>query len=63
LLPESSDERVLQAAEILTQKKIASIITIGNEEKVRIDAEKLGVDLSGIRVIDADKSDKLSDFY
>lgn len=62
LLPESSDERVLRAAEILTQKKIASIITIGNEEKVRTDAEKIGVNLSGIRIINPEKSDKLSDF-
>jgi phosphate acetyltransferase len=62
LLPESSDERVLRAAEILTQNKIASIITIGNEEKIRTDAEKIGVDLSGVRIIDVEKSDKLSDF-
>jgi phosphate acetyltransferase len=62
LLPESSDERVLKAAEVLTKKNIASIITLGNEEKVRTDAEKLEVDLTGIRIIDPEKSDKLSDF-
>ncbi len=62
LLPESSDERILKAAEILTKKNIASIITLGKEEKIRTDAEKLGVDLSGIRIIDQEKSDKLSDF-
>jgi len=62
LLPESSDERVLKAAEVLTQKNIASIITLGKEEKIRTDADKLGVDLTGIRIIDQEKSDKLSDF-
>ena len=62
VLPESHDERVLKAAEVLTKQKIASIITLGNEEKIRSDAQKQGVDLQGIRIIDPDKSDKLSDF-
>lgn len=62
VLPESHDERVLKAAEILTKEKIASIITLGNEEKIRNDAKNIGLDLQGIRIIDPDKSDKLSDF-
>ncbi len=62
VLPESHDERVLRAAEILTNEKVASIITIGGEDKIRNDAAKLGVNLQGIRIIDPDKSDKLSDF-
>lgn len=62
LLPESSDERVLKAAEVLTKNNIASVITLGNEEKVRSDAGKLGVDLTGVRIVDQEKSDKLSDF-
>src|SRR3972149_7155820 len=62
LLPESSDERVLKAAEVLTKNNIASIITLGDEEKVRNNAEKLGVDLTGVRIINPEKSDKLSDF-
>ncbi len=62
VLPESHDERVLKAAEQLTKEKIASIITLGNEEKIRSDAKKIGVDLQGVRIIDPEKSDKLSDF-
>lgn len=62
VLPESHDERILKAAEILTKEKIASIITLGNEDKIRSDAQKCGVDLQGVRIIDPDKSDKLSDF-
>lgn len=62
ILPESHDERVLKAAEILTKEKVASIITLGNEDKIRNDAQKLKVDLQGIRIIDPEKSDKLSDF-
>jgi phosphate acetyltransferase len=62
LLPESSDERVLKAAEMLTKKNIVSIITLGNEENIRSNAEKLEIDLTGVRIIEPEKSDKLSDF-
>lgn len=62
VLPESHDERVLRAAEILTKEKVASIITLGNEQKIRDEAQKLGVDLQGVRIIDPEKSDRLSDF-
>ena len=62
VLPESHDERVLKAAEILTKEKIASIITLGSEDKIRTDANRLNVDLTGVRVIDPSRSDKLSDF-
>ncbi|KAF0152898.1 MAG: phosphate acetyltransferase [Ignavibacteria bacterium] len=62
VLPESHDERVLKAAEILSKEKVASVITLGNEDKIRNDAAKLGVDLQGIRIIDPEKSEKLSDF-
>ena len=62
VLPESHDERVLKAAEILSKKNIVSVLTIGNEEKVRSDAAKLKLDLSGVRIIDPVKSDKHSDF-
>ena len=62
ILPESHDDRVIKAAEILSKKKITSVITIGNEDKVLGKAKELGCDLSGIRIIDPEKSDKLSDF-
>ncbi len=62
VLPESHDERVLKAAELLLKNKIASVITLGNEEKIWNDAKKLGLELSGIRIIDPEKSEKLSDF-
>jgi len=62
VLPESHDERVLKAAEILTKEKIASIITLGTENKITSDANKLGINLSGVRIIDPAKSDKLSDY-
>jgi len=62
VLPESHDERVLKAAEILTKEGIVKVITIGNEEKIREDAAKLSVDLQGVRIIDPVKSESASDF-
>jgi phosphate acetyltransferase len=62
VLPESHDERILKAAELLLKTKIASVITLGNEEKIWNDAKKLGLELSGIRIIDPEKSEKMSDF-
>jgi phosphate acetyltransferase len=62
ILPESHDERVLKAAEKLTKEKIASIITLGNENRILSDAKKLNADLAGVRIIDQTRSDKLSDF-
>lgn len=62
VLPESHDDRVIKAAEKLTKENVASVITLGNEEEVRNKAKELKVDLSGVRIIDPVKSEKLSDF-
>lgn len=62
VLPESHDDRVLFAAEKLVKENVASVITLGNEETIRNKAEKLKVDLQGVRLIDPLKSEKHSEF-
>jgi len=62
ILPESHDERVLKAAEVLVKEKIVSVITLGNEEIINKNAERLGVNLSGIKIIDPEKSDMFEEF-
>ncbi len=62
VLPESEDERVLRAAEILLNENLVSVITLGDEEKIRSDAENLKLKLNGLRIINPKTSDKLSDF-
>ena len=62
VLPESHDERVIKAAEKLTKEKIVSVITLGDEDRISKDTKKLDVDLTGVRIINPIKSDKLSDF-
>ena len=62
ILPESSDERVLKAAEILTKEKIVSVITIGNEKEIKTKAAGANVDLSGIVIEDQLQSRNLDNF-
>ncbi|MCF8432580.1 MAG: phosphate acetyltransferase [Melioribacteraceae bacterium] len=62
VLPESNDDRVLKAAAKLVGEKVASVITLGNEDEIRTRAKALDVDLTGVRIIEPLKSDKLSDF-
>ena len=62
VLPESHDERVLKAAEILTKEKICKVITLGNPAKVNEDAKKLGVDLTGVEIIDHTTHPKFDEF-
>ena len=62
ILPESDDERVLKAADKLLNDNLASIITLGDENKIRTDSEKLNLKLNGIRIINPKTADKFSDF-
>ena len=62
VLPESHDERVLKAAEILTKEKICSVVALGNPAKINEDAKKLGVDLSGVEIVDHLNHPKFDEF-
>ena len=52
LLPESDDERVLRAAEIVLRRKLCKITLLGNPEKIAQRASLLGLDLSKARIVD-----------
>lgn len=52
VLPEGTDERVLQAAVRLAEEGIVKPILLGNEEEVRNAAASASVDLKDIEVID-----------
>ncbi len=62
LLPESHDDRILKAAEAITNKGFARVITLGSSEKILKRAGELGVNLQGVQIVDFEKSEKLSDF-
>jgi phosphate acetyltransferase len=57
ILPESFDIRILEAAYMLTKNSIASVILpTKNVEEVKSMAQGAGIDLTGIEIIDIDRS-------
>jgi len=59
VLPEGTDERIIQASKILNKEKIASVILLGPEDEIRAKAKESESELDGIKIIDPAKSDKL----
>jgi phosphate acetyltransferase len=51
VLPESSDDRILEAAAILMRRGVADLTLLGEETKVRARASALGLDLDGVAVV------------
>ena len=51
VLPESDDDRILQAAGIVLQRGIADLTILGDEATVRARAGQLGVDIAAAQVI------------
>ena len=57
VLPESEDERVLRASEILLKSGAVNLILLGDENEVKFEAKKLGVNLNGARFINLEKNE------
>jgi len=51
VLPETEDARILKAAEIIIKSKIAKLILIGEEDKIKKVAGAGDVDLSGAKIV------------
>jgi phosphate acetyltransferase len=51
VLPESSDERILRAAEIILRRDVADIILIGEAEELQGRYRRLGIDLSAAKIV------------
>jgi malate dehydrogenase (oxaloacetate-decarboxylating)(NADP+) len=58
VFPEGNEERVLRATQVLRDEEIADPILLGNEREILSKAEEVGVDLSGVRIVDPAASDK-----
>jgi malate dehydrogenase (oxaloacetate-decarboxylating)(NADP+) len=52
VFPEGNDERVLRAVGVLREEELCEPVLLG-DHRVRETAQRIGVDLAGIRVIDA----------
>jgi len=62
VLPDSTDDRCIQAARTLVDQGIVNPILVGDTSAIEAAATKAGVSLSGIRIVDPQRSEKLSDF-
>ncbi len=51
VLPEASDDRILEAAAILLRRGVADLTLLGEETKIRARASSLGLDLDPARVV------------
>ncbi|NMB32810.1 MAG: phosphate acetyltransferase [Clostridium sp.] len=60
VLPEGTDPRVVKAASMIQERKIANVILIGNRD----DIERIAgdTDLSGVRIEDPSDCDKIDDY-
>ncbi len=52
VLPESSDERILRATEILLRRNVVNISLLGNPAKILSHAASLGLDISAAKLVD-----------
>jgi len=59
VLPESEDERVLQAAAQVLEEKTANVVLIGNEETIKADAASCGANIEGANIIDPKNFDNI----
>lgn len=62
VLPESMDDRILQATEILLRRHVVDVILLGDREKVLHRATSLGLDIKEAKIIDPSTSNLKSEF-
>ena len=62
VLPESSDERILRAAEILLRRDVADIILLGNKKEIEHNASLLSLDITKATIIDPEHSSLMESF-
>jgi malate dehydrogenase (oxaloacetate-decarboxylating)(NADP+) len=53
---EGNNETILRASSILLDEGIANPILLGNEDKIRSEINRLGIDLGGVSIIDPTRS-------
>jgi len=62
VLPESLDERILRATEILLRRDVVDIILLGSPEEINFKALSLDLDISKARIVNPKDSDLLESF-
>jgi phosphate acetyltransferase len=62
VLPEGTDERILQAAEILLRREVVDVTLLGDVQRVGELSTSLGLDLQAARIVDPAKSPWRQDY-
>ncbi len=62
VLPEANDKRVLIAAAHILEEDLADVILVGDEEKIKEGAYWLELDLSRVKIINPQTTDKLEEY-
>ncbi|MCW8858496.1 MAG: phosphate acetyltransferase [Deltaproteobacteria bacterium] len=62
VLPESYDERMIEASARIAADKLAHVIILGNAEQLNVKASGLGVSLAEVTVVDPKTSDLLAGY-
>jgi malate dehydrogenase (oxaloacetate-decarboxylating)(NADP+) len=52
VLPESNEEKILRAAQILADDRIAQPVLVGTPDRIRDRAGELGIELDGVEIVD-----------
>jgi phosphate acetyltransferase len=52
VMPESTDDRILESADILLRRGVASLILLGDAQAIKLRATHLGLGLLGVQVVD-----------
>lgn len=62
VLPEATDVRILEAAQIVKNEGYAKVILIGEEEKVKEIAKAKGIDIGETKIVDPLRSEKTEEY-
>lgn len=62
VLPEATDERVLEAASVILKEEFANIILVGDEKQILNIANERGFDLSKAKIVNPTESNKYEEY-
>jgi phosphate acetyltransferase len=62
VLPETEDERVLKAAQIVLEEKTAKVVLIGKEETINATAAQCGANIEGATIINPSSFEKINTY-
>ncbi len=62
VLPESYDDRMIQAAELITKDGLAKVVLLGDASSLKAKAAELGVSLAGVDLVDPKSAAQLDDY-